>query len=593
MALSRQKGGSFLLEDTASLSPFTPEDLTDEERSLGEMCRKFTETLYTEHDAAIEAQENNVSATLLKQAGELGLLMAEVPECYGGLGLRKATATVLSENSTRQGSFSVTFMCHTGIGTLPILYFGTEAQKQKYLPKLASGEYIGAYALSEAGSGSDALGAKTKAVLSPDGKHYILNGEKMWITNSAWADVFTVFAKVDGKHFTAFLVDRDTPGFSTAAEEKKMGIKGSSTRALSFSDAKIPVENVLGEVGKGHKIAFNILNIGRWKLGAACLGSMKWILREAIAYAKDRQQFNKPLSDFELIQKKLTDMAIRTYFCESAVYRIAGLYDDAIAQIPETSPDRYREALACIEEYAVEASIAKVYGSEGLWFCADEGVQTLGGYGFSAEYPMERVQRDCRVNRIFEGTNEINRLLIPGTLLKRAMTGDLDLMNGVQTTLSQLKDGFPRSGTGPLAQEIDIANFAKKLVLYASGAAIEKYQGALKDEQLAMEILADLTIETFVMESGIARALKSLAKRGPAESAALLATVKTYVNETYPRLLGLARQLFANLADGADGAWPRYEKALARFSIFPPIATLPLRRIIAKQLLEKMSYSIL
>ena len=312
MAQQTPKGGEFLLTPTQTEQFFTPETLTDEQSSLGEMCRKFIEDeVYAEHDHAIENQENNISATLLKKAGELGLLMVEIPEAYGGLGMDKATATIISENSVRQGSFGVTCMCHTGIGTLPILYFGNEAQKQKYLPKLASGEFIGAYALTEAGSGSDALGAKTKAVLSADGKHYILNGEKMWITNSAWADVFTVFAKVDGEHFTGFIVDRDTPGFGMGAEEKKMGIKGSSTCALTFQDAKVPVENVLGEIGKGHKIAFNILNVGRWKLGAACLGGCKWVLRESIKYAKERQQFKQPIANFGLIRKKIADVGIR------------------------------------------------------------------------------------------------------------------------------------------------------------------------------------------------------------------------------------------------------------------------------------------
>lgn len=591
MTEQQNKGGEFLLKSTQALNVFTPEDLSDEQVSLGDVCRKFIEEdVYAQHDHDIEEQKDNITPKLLKKAGEMGLLMVEIPEALGGLGMNKATATVVSENSVRQGSFGVTCMCHTGIGTLPILYFGTEAQKQKYIPKLATGEFIGAYALTEAGSGSDALGAKTKAVLSPDGKHYILNGEKMWITNAAWADVFTVFAKIDGEKFTGFIVDKDTPGFTTAAEEKKMGIKGSSTRAINFSDAKVPVENVLGEIGKGHKIAFNILNIGRWKLGAACTGGCKWILREAIKYAKERQQFKQPIANFGLIRKKIADIGIRTYFTESMVYRIAGLYDAAIAKLPTDDPKHEEHVLACIEEFNIEASIAKVYGSEALWFAADEGVQTLGGYGFSAEYPMERVQRDSRINRIFEGTNEINRLLIPGTLLKRAMSGGIDLMGAISRIVAELKDGLAREGQGPLAQEIDIANFAKKLAVYASGVAVQKYMQNIQNEQLIMEAMANLTIEAFAIDSGVARALKLIAAHGEAKTSVVTAMVKTYASEKYAELLTTARTLLANVAAGNADEYAKYAKALSRFDVFTPLATNPLRETIAARLIEKEAY---
>lgn len=595
------KGGEFLMTpiNIEKAPIFIRENLNDEQKAFGEACRDFFQNEVATKNHEIEEHKGNVSVDLLKKAGELGLLMVEVPENYGGLGLGKRTATVVTEESTSQGSFAVTTMCHTGIGTLPILYFGTEEQKQKYLPKLASGEYIGAYALTEAGSGSDALGAKTKAVLSDDGKHYILNGSKMWITNGAWADVFTVFAQIDGDKFTAFIIERNSEGFSFGAEEKKMGIKGSSTVALNFDDCKVPVENVLGEIGKGHRIAFNVLNIGRWKLGAGASGGCKQILKNMISYVKERKQFGKSISEFGLVRKKVADCAVQTYVTESIIYRIAGLYDEAIARLDKSDPNYDYNCIEAIEEYAIEASIAKVFGSEALWFCADEGVQALGGYGFSSEYPMEAIQRDARINRIFEGTNEINRLIIPGTLLKRSMKGEIDLMSQIQEILKELKKGFDVMsadvfGDGAYQARVELA---KKLAIYASGVAVQKYMADIKDEQYVLEKIANLVIDVFAMESTLQRTMQILAKEQsqpeivPVPKNHVLACMtQLFLNEAYERMLGTAKELLAEAADGNTDELDKYRKALARFDVFDPINRTRYREVVANHMLARDGY---
>jgi alkylation response protein AidB-like acyl-CoA dehydrogenase len=594
-------GGAFLLEPVTDGNIFVPEEISEEQKAFREAARDYFVNEVLAQSDAIEAQEDGVSVGLIKKAGELGFLMIEIPERFGGLGSDKRTATFVAEESVVQGSFGVTFMCQTGIGMLPILYYGTEGQKAKYLPKLASGEFVGAYALTEAGSGSDALAAKTKAVLSPDGKSYVLNGSKMWITNGRWADVFTVFAKVDGDKFTAFLVEKSFPGISFGAEEKKMGIKGSSTVVVNLDNCQVPVENVLGEVGKGHKIAFNILNVGRWKLGAAAVGGSKAIFKNMIAYVKERKQFGKPIADFGLIRKKIADAAMLTFVTESVVYRIAGLYDDAIARIDKTRADYDHQCINAIEEYAIEASIAKVYGSEALWRVADEGVQALGGFGFSAEYPMEAAQRNARINRIFEGTNEINRLIIPGTLLKRSMAGKIDFMSEIQKIVGQLKTGFAVSpedhlGTGPL---IDRVNFAKKLTLYACGVAVQKHMAEIQHQQLIMEKMADLIIETFALDSALKRTLKLVAKE---EEKPKIVTVtkhqvpvaicQAYVSEAYERMLLTARQLLADVADNHADEFAKYKKALRRFDVFDPVNTSKLRDEIAVFMLQRDGYAL-
>lgn len=598
-ATKRVEGGAFLIDLVEDEQIFIREELTSEQKALGQACADFYENEVLPKSEDIEHHKDGVSVSLVKKAGELGLLMVEVPENYGGLGLDKRSATVVTEESTSQGSFAVTTMCHTGIGTLPILYFGTEAQKQKYLPKLASGEYIGAYALTEAGSGSDALAAKTKAVLSSDGKHYILNGSKMWITNGAWADVFTVFAQIDGDKFTAFIVEKTFPGLSHGVEEKKMGIKGSSTVVINFDDCKVPVENVLGEIGKGHKIAFNVLNIGRWKLGAGSVGGCKRILKNMISYTKERKQFGKSLSEFGLIRKKIADCAVRTYVTESIIYRIAGLYDDAIARINKADQDYDRKCIEAIEEYAIEASIAKVFGSEALWYCADEGVQALGGYGFSQEYPLEAIQRDARINRIFEGTNEINRLIIPGTLLKRSMKGDIDLMGQIQEILKELKKGFNVVTTGMYGSGAYKArvNLAKKLAIYASGVAVQKYMAEIKDQQYILEKMANLVIDVFAMDSCLRRTMQilhneeSIGEIVPITRNNIPACItQIFVNEAYDRMLSTARELLAEVADGNADELAKYRKALSRFDIFDPLNASRYREVIANHMITRDGY---
>jgi alkylation response protein AidB-like acyl-CoA dehydrogenase len=589
----RVKGGSWLLEPVGARRIFIPEHLTEEQKAFGKTTSDFIDNEVLPLSKEIEEQKEGLSARLLKKAGELGLLMVEIPEQYAGMGLDKVTSTVVAENSVGQGSFSVSFMCHTGIGTLPILYYGTEEQKQKYLPKLATGEMIGAYALTEAGSGSDALAAKTTAVLSPDKKNYILNGEKMFITNGSFADLITVFAKIDGEQFTAFLVEKNFPGVSHGPEEKKLGIKGSSTTTIILQDAQVPVENVLGEIGRGHKIAFNILNIGRWKLCAAAAGKCKSIFKYVTKYVKERKQFGQPLAHFELIQKKLADSVIRTYVAESLTYRYAGLIDEAIALLDKSNPDYQHQVMNAIEEYAIEASIAKIYGSEALFFIADEAVQMLGGYGFIEEYPVAQIYRDCRINRIFEGTNEINRLIIPGTLLKRAMKGEIDLMGEIQRILTQLKEGFPTvSDKGPLTSKINLVNQAKKLAVYVSGVAVQKFMADIKDRQTFMAEMADFILETFAMESALLRTLQIIEEEGEEKARIPIAITKAYVTERCLELKARARQFLANVAKGDSEAFAKYDKAVHRIMDVTPVDTIAARQMIAERVIEMEGYAL-
>src|SRR5271155_5748363 len=418
-------GGSFLLDERKPDDVFTPEDFTEQHVLIGQTAEEFALNEIVPNIEKMEHKDFSITRDLLKKAGELGLSSAEIPEAYGGLEMDKVTAAVIADHIAKYAGFATTWGGHTGIGTLPIVYFGTEEQKKKYLPRLAAGEIVGAYALSEASSGSDAMNSRTRAVLSPDGKHYILNGEKMWITNAHFADLFTVFAKIDGEKFTAFLVEKDFPGFSVGAEEKKLGIRGSSTAPLILNDCKVPIENVLGEIGKGHIIAFNILNVGRFKLGAMCVGGARMAFASAIGYARERKAFGKPISDFGLIREKLAQMAAAIYAAESMVYRTVGMMDVALSEVDKSAADAAKQTLKAIEEYAVECSIIKVWASEMVGYVVDETLQIYGGYGFVEEYPAERAYRDARINRIFEGTNEINRLIITGFLLKRAMSGQL------------------------------------------------------------------------------------------------------------------------------------------------------------------------
>jgi butyryl-CoA dehydrogenase len=497
----------------------------------------------------------------------------------------KISSAIIADRMAKCGSFVVSMGAHAGIGTLPLVFFGTEEQKKKYLPKLATAEMIGAYALSESTSGSDALNSRTRAVLSPDGKHYILNGEKMWITNAHFADLFTIFAKVDGEKFTAFLVEKDFPGFSVGAEEKKMGIRGSSTAPLILNDCKVPVENVLGEIGKGHIIAFNILNIGRFKLGAGCVGGARTSLQNAIAYAKERKAFGKAIADFGLIREKLAQMAVGIFANEAMVYRTVGMMENAMPE-GEKSSEVIRKA---IEEYAVECSIIKVAGSEMLDFVVDETVQVYGGYGFVEEYPAERAYRDSRVNRIFEGTNEINRMIITGWLLKRAMSGQLPLLPAIKKTMDEVMAGPSfEEPEGALSAEQKIVSNAKKLSMLVAGAASQKYMQKLADQQEIMGAIADMVIEAFAMDSCVLRARKFIAANGEQKGALVTAMTQIYIAAAMNRLEASARKVIAAVA---EGDMLRTQMAIVRRLVkFEPANVIALQEQVAARVLETGKY---
>jgi len=584
-------GGEFLVTDVAPEDVFTPEDFTDEHKMIYETGSDFIEKEIAPVVDQLEEKDHDLVLELLGKAGELGLLGTDIQEEHGGLGLDKVSTTIVAEIFGTSGSFSVVYGAHTGIGTLPIVYFGNEEQKTKYLPKLASGEWCGAYCLTEAGAGSDALNARTKAVLSDDGKYYILNGEKMFITNAGWASSFIVYAKVDGEEFTGFIVEKDFPGVSTGKEEKKMGVHGSSTRPVILEDAKIPVENVLFEIGKGHKIAFNILNIGRWKLGASCVGGCKGCVTEAVKYANGRMQFNVPISSFGMIKTKLTDMAVRTYMSESMMYRLAGMFDDKLALLDAEAKKSGAENAKTIEEYAAECSITKVYGSETLDFCVDEYVQILGGYGFCAEYPAERYYRDSRINRIWEGTNEINRMLVPGTMMKRAMQGRLNLLQAAQAVAGDLMTYSPLSvelPDTPLALQEHIIKMSKKLALMVAGVAAQKFGAKLDREQEVLAKIADIVIEIFAIESGLLRTLKIISKDGENKAKYQIAAVKVYVDELIPRIESWAKQILTYVEEG-DMLRTQLAgvKKLARYQ---PIDAVTLKRDIADRIIDLEAY---
>ncbi|MGH7369887.1 MAG: acyl-CoA dehydrogenase family protein, partial [Candidatus Methylomirabilaceae bacterium] len=469
-------GGSFLIGNTPPQDVVTPEDLTDEQEMMGRLAREFVEAEVTPKLDQIEHQDWELAVRLFRRAGELGLLSVDIPVKYGGLGLDLITSVVIAEQLIEGGSFAISIFDHTGIGSLPIAWFGNAEQKAKYLPLLATGAKIGSYALTEPGSGSDALGAKTRAVLSGDGQFYIMNGTKQFITNAGFADLYITYAKVDGEKFTAFIIDKGTPGVTLGSEEKKMGIKGTSTRSVILENARVPAENLLYEVGKGHKVAFDILNIGRFKLAAGCLGSCKIGLREAVKYAKQRMQFGRPIASFGLIQRKLAEMAIRTYVAESMVYRTGGLIDALVSRIDQGSEQAGLETAKRVEEYAVECSINKVYVSEALDYVADETVQIFGGYGYIADFPAERLYRDARINRLFEGTNEINRLLIANTLFRRALQGRLPLLISAQKVMADLLSYSPSQGetpAGQLGEQVRMLQMSKTIALMVAGAAVQ------------------------------------------------------------------------------------------------------------------------
>jgi alkylation response protein AidB-like acyl-CoA dehydrogenase len=584
-------GAEFLISDVAPEEVFTPEDFTQEHHMIYKTAKDFVNKEVLPHIEQIEEKDEGLILGLLAKAGELGLNATDIPEAYGGLGLDKVSSTVVAEAIGSAGSFAVVHAAHTGIGTLPIVYFGNEDQKRKYLPKLASGEWCGAYCLTESDAGSDALNARTKAVLSEDGKYYVLNGEKMFISNAGWASTFIVYAKVDGEAFTGFIVERDFAGMSTGAELKKMGVHGSSTRPVIFEDAKVPVENVLFEIGKGHKIAFNVLNLGRWKLGAATLRGCKECVAEAVKYANGRIQFKVPISSFGMIKTKLADMAIRTYMSESMVYRIAGMFDDKLGTLDEEAKKSGAENAKAIEEYATECSITKVYCSEILDYCVDEYVQILGGYGYCAEYPAERYYRDSRINRIWEGTNEINRLLIPGTIMRRAMQGRLALLPAAKAIAEEVMTYSPLSvqlAHTPLALQEHMVGMSKKIALMVAGVAAQNFQQELVQEQEVLAKIADIVIEIFAMESGLLRTLKIISQKGEEKARHQIAAVQVYIDESIPKIEIWAKQI---LAYAEKGDMLRTQLAgVKKLARYQPIDAVSLTRQIADKIIELESY---
>jgi butyryl-CoA dehydrogenase len=583
-------GGSFLLEDRPTSEVFTPEDFNDQHQLIAQTADDFAANEVLPVADRLEHKDWALTRELLKKTADLGLTSVDIPEQYGGAEMDKVSSCILADHMAKYAGFAVSWGGHTGIGTLPIVFFGTEAQKQKYLPKLACGEMIGAYALSESSSGSDALNVRTRAQLSRDGKHYVLNGEKMWITNAGFADLFTVFAKVDGEKFTAFLVERTFPGFSVGAEEHKMGIRGSSTCPLILNDCQVPAENVLGEVGKGHVIAFNILNIGRYKLGAMCVGGARTSLEHAISYAKERKAFGKSIAEFGLIQEKLANMAAEIFVGEALVYRTVGMMDVALGEVDKAGSQAKSEVRKAIEEYAVECSVLKVWGSEMLDRVVDEVVQIYGGYGFVEEYPAERAYRDARVNRIFEGTNEINRLIITGWLLKRAMTGQLPLLPAIKKLMDEVLAG-PSLGDGlegPLATERALVSNAKKLSLFAAGAASQKYMQALVDQQEVMGALADMIMETYAMESAVLRAQKMVERADERVASLAVAMAQVYLAHGMEKIESAGRKVITAVA---EGDMLRTQLAiLRRLGKHDPANTIALRRQIAARVMEAGKY---
>lgn len=586
-AKSVVKGGSFLIEEHAPADIFTPEDFTEEHRMIATTAEDFVTNEVLPSEPELEKKNWTVLVELLRKGASLGLMSIDIPEEYGGLALDKVSSIIVSEKVAASASFATTHGAQAGIGTLPIVYFGNEEQKKKYLPRLASAELPAAYALTESGSGSDALAAKTKAVLNEAGTHYILNGEKMWITNGGFAELFIVFAKVDGEHFSAFIVERAFPGVSTAPEEHKMGLQSSSTVAVRLDNAEVPVENLLGEIGKGAKIAFNILNIGRFKLGASVCGGAKYALKSAVTYAKDRKQFGVPIASFGLIQEKLAEIVVRTFAAESMVYRTAGMIDDMLATIDKSDP---MAVLQSVEEYAIECSIVKVWNSEMIDYVVDEEVQIYGGNGYSKDYPAEKHYRDARINRIFEGTSEINRLIISSQLLKRAMKGHLPLMPAVQKLMGEVMS-FPEleeESHDLLAAERKAVASAKKVALMVSGVAVQKFRDALKDEQEILALGSNIIMQTYAMESAVLRAVK-LAQSGASDRADVAVdAARIFVNDSMPKIEAWAK---AGLAATVEGDELRtLLAALRRFMKHTPINTVALRRKIAARVIETERY---
>ena len=589
MPMNKVSGGSFLIEERTPDEIFTPEDFTEQHQLIAQTTEEFATNEIVPNIEKMEQKEFSINRELLRKAGELGLSGVDVPEQYGGTQMDKVTSAIIADRIAKYGGFSTTWGAHTCIGTLPIVYFGTEAQKKKYLPGLAGGTTVGAYALSESSSGSDALNCRTKATLSADGKYYLLNGEKMWITNAGFADLFIIFAKVDGEKFTAFIVERNFPGFSVGTEEHKMGIRGSSTCPLILNDCKVPLENVLGEIGKGHHIAFNVLNVGRFKLGAGCIGGARNSIEQAIAYAKQRKAFGKVIADFGLVREKLANMAAGIFTGEAMAYRTVGMMDAAIEQLGnEHDMAKVRKV---IDEYAVECSILKVWGSEFIGHVVDETVQIYGGYGFVEEYPAERAYRDARINRIFEGTNEINRLIITAFLLKRAMSGQLPLMAAIKKLMDEVLSGTrDEAPEGLLGEERRLVAAAKKIGLFAAGVATQKYMQALQDQQEIMGAIANMTIETYAMESAVLRAQKLAERDGKTGAANAIAMTRVYLASAFEKIASAAKTV---IAAAAEGDMLRSQMAILRkLTKYEPFNTIALREKIAQRVIETGRYQV-
>src|SRR5580704_8516499 len=583
------RGGAFLITSCRPEDIFTPADVSDDQRLVGQTAEEFVQKEVVPEIAALEQHKEGLMAHMLKKAGEIGLLGGAIPEEFGGSGLDKVASTVLAEKLSGYGSFAVSHGGHSSIGTIPIVYFGTEEQKKKYLPRIATGELLSCYCLSEPQAGSDSLAARTRAVLSPDGKNWILNGQKMWITNGGFADVYVVFAKVDGEKFSCFIVERGTPGFSVGAEEKKMGIKGSSTVPIFFENAPVPKENLLHEIGRGHIVAFNTLNVGRFSLGAACLGGAKEVLAAASKYSKERTAFGKSLCEFGLIKTKLGEMAIRMYALESMIYRSAGMVEAGVGA-PAAGADKSQQAMQVLEEYAIESSISKVAGSEMVDYCADEAVQIFGGYGFHEDYPVARAYRDSRINRIFEGTNEINRMLIVQMLMRRAMSGTLAIIPAAMKLADEVLAGpsMEEAPTGAFAEEERALAQAKKTSLLAAGTAVQKFREKLSEEQEIVASLSNVVMEIYGMESVLRRTQKAAAVRGEAATAAMADATRAFIYGASDRVEKEARTaLVATL----EGDMLRTQLAvLKRFSKREPVDIIALRRNVSDAVLAQDRY---
>ncbi len=587
------KGGEFLITDALPEEIFTPEDFTNEHRLIGKSAEEFALGEIDPRREELEELNPELIKTLLRKAGDLGFLSADIPEIYGGSELDHISTVLVTERLTRGISgFDISFGVQTGIGSLPIVFFGSPDQKAKYLEKLCAGEMIGAFGLTEPEHGSDALTAETTAVLSDDGKYYILNGQKQFITNAGFADLFLTYAQVDGTKFTAFIVENAWDGVSVDEEEKKMGVHGSSTRSVIYTDVKVPVENVLGEIGRGHVVALNTLNIGRYKLGPGTVGGAKLLIAEGVKYAKNRVQFGRPISDFGLIKHKIAEMVIKTYVTESMVYRTAGLLDMALEGIDPTKEDAGKKTGEALRRYALECSINKNFGSEMLDYVADECVQIMGGYGYIMDNKVESAYRDSRINRIWEGTNEINRLLIVDMLMKAAMKGELRFLEAVKKVTEELMSYRPAMGEeeGILEREQKMVGNSKKMGLLAAGAATQKYMDKLANEQEVVALIADMIIEIFAMESALLRTLKKIQKDGEEKSKIHTAATQVYINDSFPRVDLMARQVFAAISEGEE--LRTQLMGVKKFARFTPANTIVLRRAIADSIISAGRYDL-